>query len=295
MGLAIEGVEPDRHVPRRVNTLITSAGYFKTIRAPVIQGRDLTDADDGASEPVIVVNEAFVRRYLPDLPVPGRKIGTGFDGLKPVRTIVGVVRDSQDRGLGALPIPTVYIPFRQYALPYGSIALRTATPADLIVPVIRDRLFRLNPEVPLTDFQTLNDRIHESLREPRFYTIVATTCAGMAVLFVTFGLYGLVSYSVGRRTAELGIRMAIGATNTMILKMVLLQGLRMAAVGVLLGLGLAILLSRTLESLLFQVNPIDPPTFAAAAVLVILVTLAASLAPARRASRVNPIAALRYE
>ena len=295
MGLAIDGVEPDPRVPRQVNTLISSADYFNTIRTPVIQGRDMTETDDASSQPVVIVNEAFVRRYLPDVPVLGRRIGTGFDGLKPVREIVGIVRDTHDRGLAARPIPTVYIPFRQFALPYASIALRSTTPPDQIVPVIRDRMFRLNPEVPLTDFQTLNDRIHESLREPRFYTLLATICAGMAVLFVTFGLYGLVSYSVGRRTAELGIRMAIGATSPMILRMVLRQGLRMSVVGVALGLGLAILLSRTLESLLFEVKPIDPPTFAIAAVVVILVTLAASFAPARRASRVNPISALRYE
>ena len=295
MGLAIDGVEPDRRMPRQVNTLITSADYFNTIRTPVVQGRDVTDADDANSQPVVVVNEAFVSRYLRDVPALGRRIGTGFDGLKPVREIVGIVKDTHDRGLAARPMPTVYIPFRQFALPYGSIALRTATSPDQLVPVIRDRLFRLNPEVPLTDFQTLNERIHESLREPRFYTLMATTCAVMAVLFVTFGLYGLVSYSVGRRTAELGVRMAIGATTTMILRMVLLQGLRMAVVGVALGLGLAMLLSRTLESLLFQVKPIDAPTFGIAAALVILVTLAASFAPARRASRVDPITALRYE
>jgi ABC-type antimicrobial peptide transport system permease subunit len=117
----------------------------------------------------------------------------------------------------------------------------------------------------------------------------------MAVLFVTFGLYGVVSYSVGRRTAELGIRMAIGAPRGTILRMVLVQGLRMGVIGVALGLGLAWMSSRALGSLLFQVRPADPLTFAGAATVVILVTLAASYAPARRASRVNPIAALRHE
>jgi ABC-type antimicrobial peptide transport system permease subunit len=180
-------------------------------------------------------------------------------------------------------------------LPYGSIALRTPAARESIVPVIRDRLHRLNPDVPLSGFQSLEERIYESLREPRFYTLMATICAAMAVLFVTFGLYGLVSYSVGRRTAELGIRMAVGATGATILRMVLLQGLRMTAIGVALGLALAVLLSRTLESLLFEVKPVDVPTFASAAAVVVMVALAASFAPARRASRVNPITALRYE
>jgi ABC-type antimicrobial peptide transport system permease subunit len=161
--------------------------------------------------------------------------------------------------------------------------------------VIRDRIQRLNPAVPLTDFQPLGQRLHESLREPRFYTLMSTTCASMAVLFVTFGLYGVVSYSVGRRTPELGIRMAIGAPRGTILRMVLGQGLRMGVIGVALGLGLAWMSSRALGSLLFRVRPADPLTFAGAAAVVILVTLAASYAPARRASRVNPIAALRHE
>jgi putative ABC transport system permease protein len=154
---------------------------------------------------------------------------------------------------------------------------------------------RLNPAVPLTDFQTLDARLSEALREPRFYTLMATTCAVMAVLFVTFGLYGLISYAVGRRTTELGIRMAIGAQRGTILRMVLGQGLRMAGIGVALGLGIALLTSRLLAALLFRVSAHDVPTFAAAAAVVVLVTLLASYAPARRASRVNPIAALRQE
>ena len=297
MGLAIDGVPPPERgaPPRVINTLISSPEYFGTMRTPVVRGRDFSDADGLASAPVVIVNEALVRRYFPDGDAIGRRIGTGFDGMKPVRAIIGVVRDSHDRGLAAEPYPTAYIPFAQFALPYGSIALRTRVAPASVIPVIRDRLNRLNAAVPVTDFQTVEDRIHESLREPRFYTLMAGACASMAVLFVTFGLYGLVSYSVSRRTAELGIRMAVGAQKTTIVRMVLLQGLRMSAAGVVLGLGLAVALTRAMTSLLFQVAPADALTLASSASLVVLVTLAASYAPARRASRVNPIAALRYE
>jgi putative ABC transport system permease protein len=297
MGIAIDGAPPSEPgaPPRRVNTLISSLDYFDTIGTPIVRGRDITSADVAGAPPVIVVNEAFVRAHLPGGDPIGRRIGTGFDGLQPVRQVVGVAKDAHDRGLAAAPYPTVYIPFTQFSLPYGSIAVRTALPADTVIPVIRDRLTRLNPSVPLTDFQRLDDRLYESMREPRFYTLMAATCASMAVLFVTFGLYGVVSYSVGRRTSELGIRLAIGAQRGAILRMVLLQGLRMSAAGVALGAGLAWMSSRVLEPLLFEVRPRDPLTFAAAAALVILVTLAAGYGPARRASRVNPIAALRYE
>jgi putative ABC transport system permease protein len=297
MGLAIEGVPPPARglPPNRVNTLITSVDYFRTVGMSVVRGRDFLDADRRDHPSVVVVNEAFVRKYLPEADPLGHKIGTGFDNLNPVREIVGVVRDTHDRGVNLAPYPTVYIPFTQFSLPYGAIALRTSATSDMLVPVIRDRLQRLNASVPVTEFQMLDRRLIESLREPRFYTLMAVTCAAMAVLFVTFGLYGLISYSVGRRTAELGIRLAIGAQRGAIVRMVLGQGLRLAAIGVMLGLALAAAGTRALATLLFGVQPIDVPTFSAAAGLVILVTLAACYAPARRAGRVSPLAMLRNE
>jgi putative ABC transport system permease protein len=297
MGLAIEGAPPlERGAPARVvNTLVSSVDYFATMRMPVVRGRDFHTGDTAAGRPVVIVNEALVRRYLGDGDPIGRRIGTGFDRLTPVREIIGVVRDTHDRGLAVEPYPTAYIPFQQFSLPYGSVAVRTAAAPATVIAVIRDRLNRLNPSVPLADFQALDDRLAESLREPRFYTLMAAACASMAVLFVTFGLYGLVSYSVSRRTAELGIRMAIGAERAAILRLVLLQGLRMSAAGVGCGLLIAVVLTRTLRSLLFEVQPLDPPTLAMAALVVVLVTLAASYAPARRASLVNPVTALRHE
>jgi ABC-type lipoprotein release transport system permease subunit len=244
---------------------------------------------------VIVVNEAFARRYFPNGDALGRRIGTGFDRLKPVRQIVGIVSDTHDRGLAVAAIPTVYVPFTQFALPYGSMVVRARVDLAAAVPVIRDRLTRLNPDVPVADFQRLADRIRESLREPRFYTLMAATCALMAVFFVSFGLYGLVSYSVSRRTAEVGIRMAVGANRGAILAMILGQGLRLSAAGVAAGLALAYAGTRVLRTQLFEVQPTDPLTLAAASAVVVLVTLAASYAPAHRASRVNPLTALRHE
>jgi predicted permease len=296
MGLAIDGLPPDSNAPPRVvNTLISSVDYFRTVGTAIAAGRDFTSADTAQGRPVIIVNEAFVRRYLPDQNPVGRKIGTGFDGLAPVREIIGVVRDARDRGLNRDPFPTVYIPFEQFALPYSSIALRADAAPERLIPAIRDRLNRLNPDVPVTEFQTIDQRVHESLDEPRFYTTMTGACASMAVLFVTLGLYGIVSFSVGRRTAEFGIRMAMGAPHVAIVGLVLRQGLYMAAAGVALGVGLSVTLTSLLSSLLFQVDPVDPPTLAAAAVLVVTVTLVASYVPARRASRVNPIIALRME
>jgi putative ABC transport system permease protein len=205
------------------------------------------------------------------------------------------VKDTHDRGLATTSYPTLYIPITQFSLPYGSIALRTDVAPSSVIPEIRRRLARLDAAIPLTDFETIDDRLYKSIEEPRFYTLVAAVCAFMAVLFVTLGLYGIVSFSVSRRTPEFGIRMAVGAQQSAILRMVLGQGLRMAIGGVALGVALSLAFTRILESLLFQVKPIDPLTLGAAAFLVIAVTLLASYIPAKRASRVNPIIALRYE
>jgi ABC-type antimicrobial peptide transport system permease subunit len=147
----------------------------------------------------------------------------------------------------------------------------------------------------LSDFHSLDRRVYESLREPRFYTVLATVCASMAVLFVMFGLYGLISYSVSQRTPELGIRMALGARGVMVLGMVLLQGLRMSGIGVLIGLGAAAVAAPLVRSQLFQVEPLDPLTLTIAAGTAVFVTMLASFAPAYRASRLNPLTALRHD
>ena len=297
MGIGIDGAPPlaNDAPPRTANTLVTSAGYFHAVEMRIVRGRDFSEADSISAPPVVIVNEAFVRRYFPDADALGRRIGTGFDRLKPVREIVGIVADAHDRGLGVEPMPTVYVSATQVALPYSSIAIRTQASMATVVPVVRDRLTRLDPNVPLSDFQRLDDRIRDSLREPRFYTLLALTCALMATFFVAFGLYGLVSYSVSRRTPELGIRMAVGAGRGSILGLVLGQGLRLSLAGVGLGLLIAYAGSRVLQSQLFEVQPADPATFAAASALAVIITLVASYAPARRASRVSPLAALRHE
>jgi predicted permease len=295
MGVGIGGLPPPERgeAPRMANTLITSPGYFATLEMRLAEGRDFAETDTESTPPVIIVNEAFARRYFPNGNAVGRRIGTGFDSLEPVREIVGIVADTHDRGVQADAIPTVYVAFRQFALPYGSIAVRTGADLATVVPVIRDRLGRLNPGVPLSDFQRLSDRLRESLREPRFYTLLAATCAVLAVFFVSFGLYGLVSYAVSRRTAELGIRMALGADRSSILGLVLGQGLKLSAFGVAIGLVMAVAATRALRAQLFEVQPTDPLTLAAASAVVVLVTLVASYAPAYRASRLNPLAALR--
>jgi putative ABC transport system permease protein len=295
MGARVDGDDPATERPRRANTLMTSEDYFQTVRMPIVRGRDFSTTDAAGRPLVVVVNETFAKRYLGDGDPIGRRVGTGFDGMNPVRTVIGVVGDAHDRGVLKATDPTVYIPIAQFNLAYGAIALRSSAPVETLVPAIRERLQGLNAAVPLTDFQTLDQRQFASLREPRFYTLMAVGCAGLAVVFVTFGLYGLISYSVGRRRAELGIRIAVGAGRANIVQLVLMQGLRLAAIGIAVGLALTLATSRGLESQLYQVERFDPLTVAASALLVLAVALAASLGPARRASKADPLVALREQ
>lgn len=275
------------------NTQIASEDYFQTVGVPVLQGRGITPGDGTGTLPIAIVNEALVLRYFPNGNILGQKITTIFD--RTPREIVGVVKPGHDRGLDASSFPTVYLPLKQATLPYGSIVVRAQIPTQSLIREIRTRFGRIDASIPISGFQTLDQRIHESLGEPRFYTFMAAACALMAVLFVTLGLYGVIAYSVSRRTAEIGIRMALGAQRGAILRMVLLQGLGLAGLGTAIGLVISIFVSRIFTSLLFEIKPNDPVTFIFAAALVICVTLLASYFPARRASRVDPIISLRYE
>ncbi len=296
MGVRIGDAPPPQNgAPApRANHLITSEGYFATVGLRMVEGRPFTEQDDARAPLVLIVNQAFAHRYFPDRRVLGQHVGVVYDGDR-MRDIIGVVGDSHDRGLGRAATPTVYIPFRQFALMYGAMAVRTHVAPTSLVPEIRRRLQRLDPAVPLVNFQTLDARIHASLDEPRFYAYLAAVCAAMAVLFVSLGLYGLIAFSVARRTQEFGIRMAIGASTGSITRLVLTQGALMASVGTLIGAGLALGFGRVLRALPFQVEPTSAGTVALAAALVVGVTLLACYLPARRASRVNPLEALRWE
>ncbi|HYL64095.1 MAG TPA: ABC transporter permease [Candidatus Methylomirabilis sp.] len=293
--IADRGAEQPPEDDRFVNTLVTSDGYFQTLGIPILQGRDLTPRDTGESGKVVIVNETLARRFFPQGNVLGRRVRVMFDGDGPPREIIGVAKDVRDRGLGSLTVPTAYTPMTQFSLPYGSVAVRARVPLAGLISQIRDVARKVDSSTPLADFQSLDARIYASLQEPRFYTALAGVCAFMAVLFVTIGLYGLIAFSVSQRIPEIGIRLALGAQRASILRMVLGQGLRMVALGVAIGLVLALAFTRLLQNLLFEIQPTDLPTLAAVALLLTVVTLLASYVPALRATRVDPVVALRCD
>lgn len=285
---------PGVQTPVFSNSQITSEDYFKTVGVPVLRGRDFTSADSENAPRVAIVNETFARRYFSRADALGRRIAP-YDPRNSPHEIIGIVRDMHDRGLNVNPVATVYLPYRQSPRAYGAIAVHTSLPPETLIPELRTRVARVDATAPVKNFATIGERLHKTLDEPRFYALLAGACGIMAVLFVTLGLYGVVSYSVSRRTPEIGVRMALGASRPAILRRVLRQGLWMAFIGVAAGLALSLAASKFLVNLLFQVKPNDPPTLALAAALVLAVTLLASFIPARRASRVDPIVALRHE
>jgi putative ABC transport system permease protein len=276
------------------NLQVTSDGYFNTAGIAFSRGRDFSRADDADAPRVAVVNETLAHQYFPAGDALGKSISVSWEGSNS-REIVGIIRDIHDRGLNAKPVATLYVPYGQFTLAYGGVVVRTSAPPESLVPELRRRLALAAPTVPLRSVSTVGARLRRTLDAPRFYTMMAAACAAMAVLFVTLGLYGVISYSVSRRTAEIGIRMALGAPSETIRRDVLLQGLRMAAIGVVMGIALSLAATRLLRTLLFEIKPIDPPTLAISAALVVLVTLAASYIPARRASLVHPMVSLRHE
>jgi predicted permease len=276
------------------NFQVTSEDYFPTAGIALSRGRDFSRADTAGAPRVAIVNEALARQYFPHEDALGKRITAMWDGSNS-REIVGVIRDIHDRGLNAKPVATIYVPYGQFALAYGGVVARTSAPPESVIQELRRRLAQAAPNVPSRSFSTIRARLRQTLDAPRFYTMMAVVCAIMAVLFVTLGLYGVISCSVSRRTAEIGIRMALGARSECIRRGVLLQGLRMAAIGVALGIALSLAATRLLAALLFEIKPIDPPTLGISATLVVLVTLAACYLPARRASLIHPMAALRHD
>ena len=276
------------------NIQVTSEDYFETAGIALTRGRDFSAADARGTPRVAIVNETLARQYFPQGDSLGRHIALSWEGQND-REIVGIIRDIHDRGLNTKSVATVYVPYRQLAFGYGGVVARTKGAPESVIPEIRRRVALVDPTLPLKNVTTIGTRLRRTLDAPRFYTIMAAGCALMAVLFVTLGLYGVVSYSVSRRTAEIGIRMALGAPAEQILRGILWQGLQMAAIGVAMGVALSLAATRLLATLLFEVKPIDPPTLGLAAALVVVVTLVASYFPARRASLVHPMVALRQE
>ena len=278
-----------------------SPDYFKTVGTQLVSGRHF-NADDNHDHPgVAIVNEAFVRKYLPDGNVIGRRIKTNQapriwrDDRYAWFQIVGVVRDVKNSGLKEAGEPTYYLPAAQAPLQDMMLLVRTSSEPTAIITSVQRAVWSIDPNQAIADVKTMEQVISDSVAQPRFNMLLMVMFGVLALLLAVVGIYGLLSYAVTQRKQELGIRMALGANRVDVLKLVLRQGMTLALLGEAVGLLGALALTRVMRGLLFGIGPFDAGTFVTVAIATTLVALAACYIPARRATKVDPLVALRNE
>ena len=276
-------------------TRYISTDYFRAIGIPLRQGRFFTEQDRDKSVPVVIISEAMARRFWPGENPIGKRLTPSFHSEQGAREIVGVVGDLKARGLDSDPSTMMYMPFKQSPRPFMSFVVRTASnPESLIQPVSR-AIYSIDKDQALTDVQTMDQVLLASLSGRRFNMTLLLTFAGVALVLAAVGVYGVMNYTVTLRRRELGIRMALGAARMDVLRLVLGQGLGLTLIGVGAGLISAYALTRLMASLLYGVTATDYLTFGSVSAMLIIVGVAASYIPARRATKVNPTIALRAE
>lgn len=274
-----------------------SSGYFQATGTPVLRGRAFQDSDTADSPPVVVINSAMARKYWPGEDAIGKQVGPG--SLRyPAGTIVGIVADIKHLSLREESSPEMYVPFNQKVWPSllnMQVVMRTQAEPAGIAPMVREAVRSVDPDLPLGKLTTLTSLVDESMTQPRFSMLLLGAFGVLAVALASIGMYGVISYSVAQRTREIGVRMALGARANDVFRMILGQGARLAAVGIGAGLLAAFGVTRLLTRFLYGVQPIDPLTFLAVPVLLVSVAMLACYLPARRATRVDPMIALRDE
>jgi putative ABC transport system permease protein len=265
--------------------------YFQALRIPLLRGRNFTEQEVRQSDRVVIVSEQLINSVFPNEEPLGKRLVTaiGYEGYQ----IIGVVGDIRDRSLERQPFPAMYFPTRQSGR--MNLAIRTQGDPLSLVPAVRKEVRAIDPDQPIAAIKTMEDWVNTSVAAPRYRTTLLGLFVAIAMLLAATGIYGVMSYSVAQRTLEIGVRMALCARQVHVLRLVVRQGMVLVVIGVIIGLGGAFALTRVMSSLLFGVSERDPVTFVVVAVLLSLVALIACYIPARRATKVDPLVALRYE
>jgi putative ABC transport system permease protein len=279
---------------------VVQLGFFETMQIPLLRGRTFDERDSRNGKPSVIVSQAFASKYLPDQDPIGKimTIGAGDGAARAryrTREIVGVVGDIRQSDLTRTPGPTYYIPEPQLIWGAPVLVVRTTQDSTLLAKPINQILRQMDPDAPLHDVETLDDYLALALGRARFEAILLGVFAAVALLLTVIGLYGVVAYAVVQRTREIGIRMALGASRQQVLSMVLHRGLVLTLAGVTAGLACAFVLARFIQSLLYEIPPHDPATYGIVSAILGCVALAASYVPASRATKVDPMLALRCE
>jgi predicted permease len=286
---------------RDADIRVASPGYFGALGIPVVRGRAFTSGDAANAEPVVVINRTMAETFWPGQDPIGEHIWIG----KPMgpasterapRRIVGIVGDVRGESLAIPPQPAMFEPYAQVTQTgSANFVVRTAQEPQLLEPAVRAALRSALPDQPAGAVRTMDQIVARSLRTQRFQTVLLALFAGMALLIATVGVYGVISYAVSQRTHEFGVRVALGATPGNVRRMILAQGLRLTLIGIVLGQTASFALSGFVRSLLYGVAPSDPAILAGVTLLLVAVAAAACWVPARRATRADPMIALRCE
>jgi putative ABC transport system permease protein len=274
-----------------------SPGYFQAMGIPLKQGRLFTAQDRAGAPRVALIDEAFSRTFFPKGDAVGQFLVDPYLRLKPgeASQIVGIVGAVKDRSLMNNPQPVIYHPALQAPLPFMNLTLRTAGDPLTLIPAIQQRVRELDRNLPVYKIATMEQNLSDSLMRRRFSMLILAALAGFAVCLAAVGVYSVIAYSVSQRTREIGIRMALGAEPGGVQQLILRQGLRPVLAGLAAGLLVSLVAMRALTSQLYGVTATDPPTFLAVSAVLLAISVLASAIPARRAARVDPMAALRHE
>jgi putative ABC transport system permease protein len=286
------GEEPE------LETRTVAGGYFRTMGIPVLQGRDFTAQDRADAPPVGLVNESFVREYFPNENPIGARIAWARGNPRRWMSIIGIVGDVKHYGLNLPELPAFYNSYEQQDQPWKRwmyLAVRADGNTGALAGQVKNQIWSVDKQIPVTKLRTMTDVMAASLAAQRFNMTLMGIFAAVALVLAAIGIYGVISYSVTQRTHEIGIRMALGAETSDVLRIVLRQGLQLAGIGVAIGIGAAFALTRVMSSLLFGVSTTDPVIFAGISIILTGVALGAAFIPARRATKVDPMIALRYE
>ncbi|HKS42483.1 MAG TPA: ADOP family duplicated permease, partial [Blastocatellia bacterium] len=292
--ITIEG-----YVPKTASELIISnerfisPDYLRVMGIPLIKGRDFDERDIKGAPEVIIVNEELARRFWPDEDPIGKRIQRGGKG--PWRKVVGVVRDDKEFSLENEPPITLFHPVEQFTIGSRYFVARTTSDSAPMIAAVTEEIRALDPELPAYDVSTMEQRVHDALARRRFSMFLLGVFAAFAVVLAAIGIYGVMTYWVNQRTHEIGIRMALGAGQRNILQLVIRQASVLVSAGIVAGLAGAFALTRVMSSLLFGVSATDRFTFIVISLLLAVIALLASYVPARRATKVDPIVALRHE